>query len=50
MILQILVYANKYEIAKYLQWKIICGEATCKKILYGPRPHNAKIKNKLINI
>ena len=27
---------------KYLQWKIICGETTCKETLYKPRPHNAK--------
>ena len=30
--------------AKYLQWKIMCGERTCKKNLSKPRPHNAKIK------
>ena len=33
--------------AKYLQWKIMCGEATFKETLYKPRPHNAKIKNEL---
>ena len=38
MILQILVYTNKNKMAKYLQWKIMCGET-----LYKPRPHNAKI-------
>ena len=46
MILQILVYTNKNKMAKYLQWKIMCGEATRKKTLYKPRPHKAKIKNK----
>ena len=50
MILQILVYTNKNKMAKYLQWKTMCGETTCKKTLYKPRPHNAKIKNKYINI
>ena len=33
--------------AKYLHWKIMCGETTCKNTLYKARPHNAKIKNKL---
>ena len=42
--LQILVYTNKNKMAKYLQWKIMCGETTCKETLYNPRPHNAKIK------
>ena len=37
-------YTSK--MAKYLQWKIICGVATCKETLYKPRPHNAKMKNK----
>ena len=49
MILQILVYTNKNKMAKYLQWKIMCGETACKETLYKPRPHNAKI-NKYINI
>ena len=44
---QILGYTNKTEMAKHLQRKIICGETTCKKTLYKPRPHNTKIKNKL---
>ena len=43
--LQILVYINKNKMAKYLQWKIICGETNCKETLYKPWPHNAKIKN-----
>ena len=43
-ILQIFVYTNKNKMAKYLQGKIMCGEATCKETLYEPRPHNAKIK------
>ena len=30
MILQILVYPNKNKMAKYLQWKIMCGVTTCK--------------------
>ena len=46
MILQILVYTNKNKMAKYLQWKIMCGETTCKETLYKPRPHNAKKKKK----
>ena len=29
--------------AKYLQWKIMCGETTSKETLYKLRPHNAKI-------
>ena len=45
--LQILVYTNKNKMAKYLQWKIMCGETTCKETLYKPRPHNANIKIKL---
>ena len=44
---KILVYTNKNKMAKYLQWKIICGKTTCKETLYKPKPHNAKIKNKL---
>ena len=47
MILQILVCTNKNKMAKYLQWKIICGVTTCKETLYKPRPRNAKIKTKL---
>ena len=50
MILQILVYNNKNKIAKYLQWKIMCGETTCKETLYKPRPHNANKKNKLTKV
>ena len=46
MTLQILVYTNKNKMAKYLQWKIICGETTCKETLYNPSPHNAKKKKK----
>ena len=46
MILQILVYANKRKMAKYLQLKIMCAETTCKETLYKPRPHHGKIKNK----
>ena len=46
MILQILVYTNKNKMAKYLQWKIMYGETTCKETLYKPRPHSAKKKNK----
>ena len=42
MILQILVYTNKNKMAKYLQWKIMCGKTTCKETLYKSRPHNAK--------
>ena len=45
MILQILVYTNKHKMAKYLQWKIMCGEMTYKETLYKLRPHNAKKKN-----
>ena len=33
--------------AKYLQSKIRCGETTCMEALYKPRPHKAKVKNKL---
>ena len=33
MILHILVYTNKNKMAKYLQWKIICGETACKETL-----------------
>ena len=47
MLLQILVCTRKNKMAKYLQWKIMCREAICKETLYKPRPHNAKIKNKL---
>ena len=47
MILQNLVYTNKNKMAKYLQWKMMCGETTCRETLYKPRPHNPKIKNKL---
>ena len=46
MILQILVSTNKNKMAKYLHWKIMCGEMTFKETFYKPRPHNAKIKNK----
>ena len=45
--LQILVYNNKNKMAKYLQWKIMCGETTCKEALCKSRPHNVKIKNKI---
>ena len=45
--LQILVYANKNKMAKYLQWKNMCGKTTCKETLYKWRPHNGEIKNKL---
>ena len=30
--------------AKYLQWKVMFGETTCKETLYKPRPQNAKKK------
>ena len=33
MILHILVYTNKNKMAKYLQWKITCGETACKETL-----------------
>ena len=33
--------------AKYLQWKIMCGVKTSMENFYKPRPHNAKIKNKI---
>ena len=46
MILQILVYTNKNKMVWYLQWKIKCGEGTCKETLYKPRSHNIKIKSK----
>ena len=46
MILQILIYTDKNKMAKYLQWKIMYGEKTCKETLYKPRPQNVKIKNK----
>ena len=36
--------------AKYLQWKIMCGETTCKETLCKPRPNNAEMKNKLYYI
>ena len=32
--------------AKYLQWKIMFGETTCKETLYKPRPHNMKKKKR----
>ena len=48
--LQLLVYTRKNKMAKYLQWKIMCRDTICKEILYKPRPHNAKIKNKLKHI
>ena len=47
MNLQILVYTNKIRIARYLKWKVMCGDTTCKESLYKPNPHNAKIKDKL---
>ena len=31
MILQILVNTNENKMAKYLQWKIMCGKTTCKE-------------------
>ena len=48
--LQILVYTNKNKMAKYLQWKIMCGGTTCKETLYKTGPHKVKIKNKLKHI
>ena len=45
--LQILVCTSKNKMAKSLQWKIMCGETTCKETLYKPRPRNTEIKNKL---
>ena len=33
--------------SKYIQWKIMLGETTCKGTLYKPRSHKAKIKKKL---
>ena len=33
--------------AEYWQWKIMCGETTCKETSYKPRPHKLKTKNKL---
>lgn len=44
MILEVSIYANKNKMAKYLQLKIMYGEATCKEALYKPRPQNVKIK------
>ena len=44
MTLQILIYANKNKMAKYLQLKVRCGETTCKETLHKPRPHHTKIK------
>ena len=44
MIFQVSVYTNKNKMAKYLQWKIMCGETTCKKTLYMTTLHNAKKK------
>ena len=44
MILQVLVFTNKNEMAKYLQWKIMCGKTTCRETLYKPRPHIEKKK------
>ena len=49
MVLQILVYTNKNQMAKYLQLKIMCGKTTCKETLYKPRPHNVKKKKKKKN-
>ena len=50
MILQSVVYTNENKMAKCLQWKIMCGETTCKEP--RARPHNAltkKTKLKQIN-
>lgn len=33
MILEVSIYANKNKMAKYLQLKIMYGEATCKEAL-----------------
>ena len=30
--------------AKYLQWKIMCGVKTSNENLYKPKPHNAHKK------
>ena len=34
MILQILVCTNKSNMAKYLKWKIMYSETSCKETLY----------------